>query len=235
MTNIAYIRISDEYKQDSRTQKNAIKEYANKHSLIINKWVEEAVSGSKTDASDREISQVIAELKKRDVLICTEISRLGRNKPFSIISLINDITERHEAELHLAYTGQTITKENAENAEVLFTVVGASYAARQEAVKRAERAKAACNRRKSDGLSNGRPVGLYVTSKLDQYENEIVRALNDDASQSELARDYGVGRSTLVRWLALRNDLRKAAIDKGISQKASLSDIKAMLNKEKMQ
>lgn len=125
MTNIAYIRISDEYKQDSSTQKNSIKEYANKHSLIIDKWVEEAVSGSKTEASDRIIIQVIAELKKGDVLICTEISRLGRNKPFSIIALINDITELHDTELHLAYTEQTITKENAENAEVLFTVVGA--------------------------------------------------------------------------------------------------------------
>ncbi len=199
---------------------------------MSDKWVEEAVSGSKTDAVNRDITQVITELKKGDTLICTEVSRLGRNKPFSIISLINDITERYEAELHLAYTEQTITKENAENAEVLFTVVGASYAARQEAVKRAERAKAACNRRKSDGLSNGRPVGLYVTSKLDQHENEIVRALNDDVNQAELARTYGVGRSTLIRWLSTRKHLRKEATEKGISTATPISKIKILLNKE---
>lgn len=99
-------------------------------------------------------------------------------------------------------------------------------------MKRAERAKAACNRRRTDGLKNGRPVGLFVTSKLDQYENEIVRAINDDVSQKKLARDYSVGRSTLVRWLSARADLRKTAIKKGIAATTSITDIKARLNKE---
>lgn len=230
--NIAYIRISDEYRQDNDTQINAITQYANSNGFIINKWVPESVSGSKTNIADRKISKIVSELQPGDRLFCTEISRLGRDKPFSIISIINEITEIHQAELHLAYSEQSITPDNVENAEILFTVVGASYVARQEAIKRSERAKAACNRRKDSGLTNGRPKGLFVKSKLDEQEDFIVRAFNDsNISQAQLARDLDVGRSTLIRWLNLRMKIRLLA-DRtlGMSHELSLMDIKKALN-----
>ncbi|MFT6905756.1 MAG: DNA invertase Pin-like site-specific DNA recombinase [Oleiphilaceae bacterium] len=230
--NISYIRISDQYRQDGATQKNSIIEYANKNNFIINVWVEEKVSGSKTKVADREVSRVISELNPGDKLICTEISRLGRDKPFSIISIINEITETYHAELHLSYTEQFITQDNVENAEILFTVVGSSYVARQEAIKRSERAKAACNRRNGSGLVNGRPKGLFIKSKLDEQEDFIVRAFNDsNVSKSQLARDLKVSRSTLIRWLNLSVRLRLlASKDLGIGPKASLTEIKKALN-----
>ena len=96
----AYIRISDKYKQDSSTQENSISDYATDNGLIINHWVEEHISGSKTEAANREISNLISKLIPGDKIICTEISRLGRNKPFSIIGLIHEITDAKKSELH---------------------------------------------------------------------------------------------------------------------------------------
>ena len=228
--NYAYIRISDSHKQDSETQKNSISNYASENGLIINEWIEEHVSGSKTDASSREISGLISRLDKSDKLICTEISRLGRNKPFSIIGLINEITEIRKAELHLTYSDQCITPDNVENAEVLFTTVAGSYVARQEAIKRSERARAAIRRRTDSGLSNGRPRGLLVKSKLDQYEDFIVRSLNDDVGQSQLARDLNCGRVTLIRWLKKRDDIRTLAESSGLDMRKPLSELKKLLN-----
>lgn len=234
--NIGYIRISDQYRQDGSTQKNSIIEYANKRNLIIDRWVEEKVSGSKTNVADREVSKVISKLNPGDRLICTEISRLGRDKPFSIISIINEITETYQAELHLSYTEQFISQDNVENAEVLFTVVGSSYVARQEAIKRSERAKAACNRRKSSGLVNGRPKGLFIKSKLDEQEDFIIRAFNDSSiSKSQLARDLAVSRSTLIRWLNLSIRLRLlASKELDIGPEVSLTDIKKALNESEL-
>ncbi|SEL90171.1 Site-specific DNA recombinase [Colwellia chukchiensis] len=230
--NIAYIRISDEYRQDTETQLNAIKEYAEKHGFIIDTWIEESISGSKTKISDRKISKIINELDEGDRLFCTEVSRLGRDKPFSIISIINEITEVHKAELHLAYSDQFISADNVENAEILFTIVGASYVARQEAMRRSERAKAACNRRTVQGLSNGRPKGYLIKSKLDEHEDHIVRALNDGTTKSQLARDLEVRRATLNDWLKMREHLRSYSVKLGMNTRSTLVEIKKACNEK---
>ena len=178
--NYAYLRVSDKNRQDH-----------DENGIIIDSWTEESVSASKTELSNREISVLVGNLQPGDKLICTEISRLGRDKPFSILGLINDIAEIHQAQLHLTYTDQVIHKDNVEDPEILFGVVGASYAARQEAIKRAERAKAACNRRISQGLANGRPEGIFVASKLDEQEGVLRpsprnRHQNDDGQMNAL-------------------------------------------------
>ena len=125
----------------------AIREYCNRESIVIDHWTEMNISGSKSNAEQRGVTQLIGQLQPGDKIIMTEISRLGRDKVLGLISLINDITVAG-AELHLAYTNQTVTPNNVDCAEILFTVVGASFVAKQEAQRRSERAKAACNRRK---------------------------------------------------------------------------------------
>tara|TARA_R110002167_G_scaffold366451_1_gene597519 strand:+ start:5663 stop:6373 length:711 start_codon:yes stop_codon:yes gene_type:complete len=228
----AYIRISDKYKQDSSTQENSISNYATDNGLIINNWVEEHVSGSRTEAATREISNLISKLEPGDKIICTEISRLGRNKPFSIIGLIHEITDAKQAELHLTYSEQCITPENAENAEVLFTTVAGSYVARQEAVKRSERAKAAIVRRKDAGLSNGRPEGLLVKSKLDEHENYIIRSLNDNLNKSALAKELECSRATMIRWLQARDKIHNKAKELNMDIRKPISFIKNQINSE---
>ena len=229
---IGYIRVSDSTKQDSDTQRHTITEYASNQGLVITDWVEENISGSKTTANERAISNLVATLSAGDHLICTEVSRLGREKALAVMSLIPDISE-HGATLHLAYSEQAISPENADNAEILFTVVGASYVARQEAQKRAERAKAACNRRAAQGLSNGRQKGALVKSKLDEQEDRIIRALNDGESQAGLARELNVGRSTLINWLKNRDKIRRLAIDNfKMKSTDSLANMKTTLKKQ---
>jgi DNA invertase Pin-like site-specific DNA recombinase len=228
----AYIRISDKYKQNSSTQENSISNYASDNGLIINHWVEEHVSGSRTEAGTREISNLISKLEPGDKIICTEISRLGRNKPFSIIGLIHEITDAKQSELHLTYSDQCITPENSENAEVLFTTVAGSYVARQEAIKRSERAKAAIVRRKGAGLSNGRPEGLLVKSKLDEHENYIIRSLNDNLNKSALAKELECSRATMIRWLQARDKIHNKAKELKIDIRKPISFIKNQINLE---
>lgn len=229
--NYAYLRVSDKNRQDHETQRDSITRYANENGIIIDSWTEESISGSKTNLAHRKISSLVGNLEPGDKLICTEISRLGRDKPFSILGLINDISEIHEAELHLTYTEQVISKDNVENPEIIFGVVGASYAARQEAIKRSERAKAACNRRVSKGLSNGRQKGLYVKSKLDSKEDYVIRMLNDGTPQTLLALDLNVGRTTLIMWLKNRKIIHEHAKIHKINLSLPISKIKAKLNK----
>ena len=77
MSVIAYIRKSTD-KQSFEHQEYEIEQYAQKHNLKINRWVEESIS-SRKELKKRQLGALLEELKEGDVLIATEISRLGRS------------------------------------------------------------------------------------------------------------------------------------------------------------
>ncbi|MCK5293060.1 MAG: recombinase family protein, partial [Arcobacteraceae bacterium] len=73
-----YIRVSTQ-KQDYENQKFGILEYANKNEIHNIEFIEETISSTKK-LEDREIYTLIDKtLKENDILITTELSRLGRS------------------------------------------------------------------------------------------------------------------------------------------------------------
>lgn len=201
----AYVRISDKNKQQSETQKEAIKQYADINNLLISSWVTEEVSASKTDVEDRKLSELV---NAGYSIIMTDITRLGRRKVFDLLGVIGQITKK--GELHLAYTNRVVNSTNADDAETIFTIVGGSFAAVEESKKRAERSRAGNARRKSAGLHIGRPVGAEVRSKLDNYAITIFKLKNDGMSENKICEylknkyDVTISRQGLRNWLNKR-------------------------------
>ena len=74
---IDYIGVSTDAK-NLNNQKHKILEYAQTHKLMIDEFVEMEIS-SKSDIKKRKIEEIFEKLQKDDILICTELSRLGRN------------------------------------------------------------------------------------------------------------------------------------------------------------
>jgi DNA invertase Pin-like site-specific DNA recombinase len=74
---VAYLRVST---LDQNTEKNKtdILHFANQHDLGKVHFVEEVCSG-KTPWRERLIAQILEELKPHDVIIVSELSRLGRS------------------------------------------------------------------------------------------------------------------------------------------------------------
>ncbi|MBR5599166.1 MAG: recombinase family protein, partial [Alphaproteobacteria bacterium] len=72
-----YIRISTD-KQNQENQKFEIIEFAKKNNIHIDKWIEETISSQK-NLEERKLGKLIKKLKKDDILIASEISRIGRN------------------------------------------------------------------------------------------------------------------------------------------------------------
>lgn len=81
-----YIRVSTE-EQTFDNQKIAI-EAAYK----IDKWVEEKHSGT-LDYKKRSLGELIARLQAGDVLVITELSRLGRSLSM-IFKIVNELKEK---------------------------------------------------------------------------------------------------------------------------------------------
>src|SRR5687767_9994932 len=77
MTVTAYLRVSTDG-QDLEKNKNDILAFANERALGQVHWVEETASGRIT-WHERRIAQVIEQADSGDVLIVSELSRLGRN------------------------------------------------------------------------------------------------------------------------------------------------------------
>lgn len=198
---IGYIRVSDPRKADGESQREAIKVYASKHDIQISEWIEEHMSATKTELSDRKLSSLIASQQS---IIVSDITRLGRNKVMELIGAIGQIASY--GELHLAYSDTIISSNNVDDAEILFTVIGQSFASALEAQKRSERAKAGHAKRKAKGLSSGRQKGQKVKSKLDEHTAFILNLIDSNTPKAQVIKkleDKGikVSRSRFYTWL----------------------------------
>lgn len=73
----AYIRVSTD-KQTVENQRFELQNFANERRLVIDKWISEQVTGTKSE-KERKLGPLLKKMKKGDTLILSEISRLGRN------------------------------------------------------------------------------------------------------------------------------------------------------------
>ena len=72
-----YIRVSTD-KQTVENQRFEIQHFAEQQSLHINGWIEETISGTK-NYNKRALGRLLRRVQKDDIIICSELSRLGRN------------------------------------------------------------------------------------------------------------------------------------------------------------
>lgn len=72
-----YIRVRTDH-QNIANQHHEIETFSIKNNMIIDKWVEEVIS-SRKPLDERRLGKLLKKLKKGDILIATELSRLGRN------------------------------------------------------------------------------------------------------------------------------------------------------------
>lgn len=81
-----YVRVSTD-KQTLENQKFEINNFCQNEKIKVEKWVTETISGTK-DFEKRKLGKLLKKLKKGDILICSEISRLGRNL-LQIMTILN--------------------------------------------------------------------------------------------------------------------------------------------------
>ncbi len=86
MTVYGYLRVSTD-KQDCENQKMGVENLAEKMSFSIENWIiDDGVSGIK-EPEERMLGKLLKKIKSGDVIICSELSRLGR-RLFMIISIL---------------------------------------------------------------------------------------------------------------------------------------------------
>src|SRR5215471_11363651 len=81
-----YVRVSTD-RQSVDNQRFEIEQFCLKNEISIDRWIEETISGTELPEK-RLLGSLLAGAKTDDLIICSELSRLGRNL-FMIMSILN--------------------------------------------------------------------------------------------------------------------------------------------------
>lgn len=190
----AYIRVSTA-EQSGSSQEYEIRNWALKQGLTIEKWERESVSGTVVP-SKRKLGKLIRRMRPEDLLVCTEISRLGRNM-LMIMSILNDCAARG-IRIH------TIKDNFDLNNNINSKIIAFAFALAAEIERNliSQRTREALADRKAAGVVLGRPKGSYKKKTIVLQDlPEIRQRLASGDTLLAIARDYCVHRNTLSNYL----------------------------------
>lgn len=189
-----YIRVSSD-KQTVENQRFEIIKFADKNSIVIDGWIEETISGT-TQYDKRQLGKLLEKVKKDDMIICSELSRLGRSL-FMIMEILNQCMQR-ECRVWTIKDGYRLGDDI--QSKVLAFAFGLSAEIERNLIS--QRTKEALARKKAEGVVLGRPKGRKSSKvKLSGKEEVITELLMQGVPKVQIAKIFKVNRNTLSKFI----------------------------------
>jgi DNA invertase Pin-like site-specific DNA recombinase len=189
-----YIRVSTD-KQTTENQRFEIKNFAKRKGFKISRWTEETIS-SRKDLQERAFGELLNKLKSEDILIVSEISRMGRNL-LQIMSILNLCMEK-QVKVFAIKEGYELG-DNI-NSKVLAFAFGLSAEIERSLIS--QRIKEALARKKAEGIKLGRPKGSKKKNPILLKHNDfIIERIKSGVKQIEIAKALKVHRHTVMNWI----------------------------------
>lgn len=194
-----YIRVSSD-KQTVENQRFEITKFCQKQSLVIDDWIEETISGTKT-YNKRQLGGLLKKVGQDDIIICSELSRLGRNL-FMIMEILNICMTK-------GCRVWTIKDNYRLGDDIQSKVLAFAFGLSAEIERNliSQRTKEALARKRAEGVILGRPKGRKSSPnkyKLSGKEVLISELLKNGTSQRKIAKLCKVDRNTLSRFIKAR-------------------------------
>ena len=191
-----YIRVSSD-KQTVENQRFEINNFCLCEGMVIDGWIEETISGTKA-YNKRQLGILLKRVQKDDLIICAELSRLGRNL-FMIMEILN-ICMTKECRVWTIKDNYRLGEDI--QSKVLAFAFGLSAEIERNLIS--QRTKEALARKKAEGVTLGRPKGRLSSPdkyKLSGKETLIKELLIAQVSQRKIAKICKVDRNTLARYI----------------------------------
>ena len=169
-----YIRVSSD-KQTVENQRFEINNFCKRDKLVIDGWIEETISGTKS-YNKRELGKLLKRVQKGDLIICAELSRLGRNL-FMIMEILN-ICMTKECKVWTIKDNYRLGEDI--QSKVLAFAFGLSAEIERNLIS--QRTREALARKRAEGITLGRPKGRksspdkYKLFKKENLISELLKA-----------------------------------------------------------
>ena len=191
---IAYIRVSTEL-QTYDGQKYEIEKWTRQRQWQVDHWVLEKVSGTR-QLDKRTLGKLLRKMKSGDVLVCTELSRLGRNM-MMVMSILNTCSQKG---IRIYSIKDNFELSDSLNAKII--AFAFSLAAEIERNLILQRTREALAAKRAAGVKLGRPFGKSRERKRFEQKEAYIRAqLAQGVTIGSLAEELHVHRNTLSRYL----------------------------------
>lgn len=190
----AYIRVSTE-KQTLENQEFEIKNFCTREKISIDQWETETISGTKS-FEKRKLGKLLKRLRKGDIMICSEISRLGRNL-LQIMTILN-ICLSKEVQIW------TIKDNYRLGADIQSKVLAFAFGLAAEIERNliSQRTKEALARIKAEGRKLGRVKGSKNKKhSLDGKKDKITELIKKGMPKTQIAKILGTSTRTIYNYL----------------------------------
>ncbi len=192
-----YLRVSSD-EQDVNSQKQGVEQFAKDKGWTIDKFItDEGVSGGK-DPDKRNLGPLLKLVQKDDVIISSEISRLGRDL-YMVMDILHFCMERG----CIIYTvkDRFVLGDDIQS-KVLAFAFGLSAEIERQMIR--QRTKEGLKLRVKQGILLGRPpcskLSEPITDLSDKKE-QVIEQFKWGVPERRLAINFGVDRNTIARWL----------------------------------
>lgn len=203
-TTYGYIRVSSD-KQTVENQRFEIRNFCQREGLTIDDWIEETISGTKA-YDKRALGKLLQRVGEGDLVICSEISRLGRNL-FMIMEILNICMTK-------GVKVWTIKDNYRLGDDIQSKVMAFAFGLSAEIERNliAQRTREAVARRRAEGVTLGRPKDSHT--KIERYalykhRYRVWALLEQGVPKAKIARICKVHKETLRRFVKTFIDAMK--------------------------
>lgn len=190
-----YIRVSTD-KQTTENQAFEINHFAKKNKIQVHKWIKETISGT-TELERRKLGHLLKHMQPEDILLTTELSRLGRNL-LQVMSILNYCLN-NSIQVWTIKDGYKLGTDI--QSKVLAFAFGLSAEIERNLIS--QRTRESLARLKSEGKRLGRPIGHSPKSieKWQNHQERIHTLLKMGIPKRQISISLGISETTLYRFI----------------------------------
>ncbi len=190
-----YLRVSSD-EQDVNSQKQGVEQFCKEHGWDIDKYItDEGVSGGK-DPDKRNLGPLLKLVGKGDKIVCSEISRLGRD-----LYMVMDILHFCMEQECIIYTVKDrFVLGDDISSKVLAFAFGLSAEIERQMIR--QRTKEGLRLRMKNGVLLGRPIGRcnsVEAQKFGAWKEKVKQMVEWQMSPRQIAKVIGCDRNTVSR------------------------------------
>jgi DNA invertase Pin-like site-specific DNA recombinase len=200
-----YMRISTtKSTQKTDRQLLTLKTYAEENNFKFDEIVEERVSGTVKADNREEYSKLKERLRNGDILVITDLDRLGRNAD-NVIMELKDLKSKGIKAIaldipHMNEWNKINGNDSIYEMIVDIVITLKAHMAQQEREKTVSRINQGLDVARAKGTKLGRPKAELPNDFIKEYE-KFKNGAYGKISALKFAKMFGIGRSTLYKYI----------------------------------